>query len=97
MRPQSGHRALHAYYDCDLRALLETHRGFLSVQEHGEETLIDDVDVVKPNATKNQRTWREFGDQRAFFDTSWHPLEALLEPSWGTVGAYQFDMLNGQP
>ena len=23
-------------------------------------------------------------------------LEALLEPSWGTVGAYQFDMLKKQ-
>ena len=22
----------------------------------------------------------------------WRPLSALLEPSWGTVGAYQFDM-----
>ena len=27
---------------------------------------------------------------------SWSPLGALLEPSWGTVGAYQFDMLKKQ-
>ena len=26
----------------------------------------------------------------------WSPFEALLEPSWGTVGAYQFDMLKKQ-
>ena len=29
-------------------------------------------------------------------ETSWCPLGALLEPSWGTVGAYQFDMLKKQ-
>ena len=33
------------------------------------------------------------GDQKALLETSWCPLGALLEPSWGTVGAYQFDML----
>ena len=27
---------------------------------------------------------------------SWGPLGALSEPSWGTVGAYQFDMLKKQ-
>ena len=42
---------------CDRRALLETHRGILSVQEHREETLIYDVEVVKYNAmTKSKST-----------------------------------------
>ncbi len=43
---------------CDLRALLETHRGLLSVQEHREEMMIHDVDAVKSHATKNQRNPR---------------------------------------
>ena len=45
----------------DLTVLLETHWGFLSVQEHREETLIYDVDVVTSNAmqkSKNtERIW----------------------------------------
>ena len=36
---------------------------------------------------------RVSGDQRALFETSWRPFGTLLEPSWGTVGAYEFDML----
>ena len=32
----------------------------------------------------------------ALFETSECPLGALLGPSWGTVGAYQFDMLKKQ-
>ena len=36
----------------DLRVLLETHRGLLSVQEHREESLVYDVDVVKSDAMK---------------------------------------------
>ena len=71
---------------------METHRGLLSVQEHREEALIYDVEVVECNATKNQRTPRGSGDQRALFETSQCPLGALLEPSWGTVGAYPFTM-----
>ena len=39
----------------DLRALLETHQGFLSVQEHREETLIHNVDVAKSNAVIFQK------------------------------------------
>ena len=43
----------------DLRVLLETHWGFLSVKEHREETLICDVEVVKSNAmTKSKNTGR---------------------------------------
>ena len=78
---------------CDLRVLLETHWGLISVQEHREETLIYDVEVVKSNAMKNQRALKGSGDQRALFETSSCPLGALLGPSWGTVGAYPFDML----
>ena len=36
------------------------------------------------------------GDQKAPLETSSSPLGALLEPSWGTVGAYPFDMLKNQ-
>ena len=36
------------------------------------------------------------GDQRALFETFWCPLGGLLGLSWGTVGAYQFDMLKKQ-
>ena len=35
-------------------------------------------------------------DLVAFLEPSDGPLEAILEPSWGTVGAYQFDMLKKQ-
>ena len=44
-------RALKKWYD--LRALWESHRGLLSVQEHGEETVIHDIDVAKYNAMTN--------------------------------------------
>ena len=44
----------------------------------------------------NQRTPSVSGDQRALFETSWRPLGAFLEPSWGTVGAYEFDVLKKQ-
>ena len=54
---------------CDLKALWETHRGILSVQEHREERLIYDADVVKSNAMKNQRTPRESCDLRAVWET----------------------------
>ena len=37
----------------DPRILLETHRGFHSVQEHGEETLIYDIEVVASSAKTN--------------------------------------------
>ena len=53
----------------DLRALLGKHRGFPSVQEHREETLIYDVEVVNLNAMKNQRTPRGSGDLRALLET----------------------------
>ena len=33
------------------------------------------------------------GDLVALFEPSEGPLGALLGPSWGTVGAYEFDML----
>ena len=80
----------------DPRARLETHWGLLSVQEHQEETLIYDIEVVTPNAMKNQRTLGGSGDQRPLFETSLCPLGALLDASWGTVGAYQYDMLKKQ-
>ena len=35
---------------CDVRGLLETHSGFLSVQGRREETLFYDVHVVQPDA-----------------------------------------------
>ena len=63
---------------CDLRALLETHRVLLSVQEHRGDTLIYGVDVVKSNAMKNQRTPRGSGDQGALFETSWSSFGVLL-------------------
>ena len=57
---------------------------------------IGDVDVLKHDTMKNKRTLRGSGDQRARLETSRCPLGALLEPSWGTVGAYPFDMLKKQ-
>ena len=36
------------------------------------------------------------GDLVALFEPSEGPLGALLGPSWGTVGAYPFDMLKKQ-
>ena len=54
---------------CDLRVLLEIHRGLLSVQEHREETLIHDVDVATFNAMRNQRTQRKSGDLRVLWET----------------------------
>ena len=36
------------------------------------------------------------GDLVALFEPSGGPLEALWGPSWGTVGAYPFDMLKEQ-
>ena len=62
---------------CHAFAILETHRGFISVQEHREETLIYDVDVVKLNAMRNQRAPRGSSDQRAF-EAAWCPLGAIL-------------------
>ena len=48
----------------DLRVLLETHLGRISVQEHREETSMHNFDVARSNALKNQRTQRESGDMR---------------------------------
>ena len=45
---------------------------------------------------QNQRTPVKSGDESALFGTSWCPLGALLEPSWGIVGAYPFNMLQKQ-
>ena len=56
---------------CDLRALLETRRGLIFVQEHEEETSIHDVDVARSNAMKNQRTLRKSSDLRALRETRW--------------------------
>ena len=39
----------------DPRVLLETHRGLLSVQEHREETLIYDVEVVECDSMKKSK------------------------------------------
>ena len=50
---------------------METHRGLRFVQEHGEETLIHDVDVARSNAMKNQRTLRKSCDLRALRETRW--------------------------
>ena len=61
----------------DLSALLETHRGLLSVQEHREATLTYDVGVVKSDAMTNPRTPIGSGDQRALFETSWFLLRAI--------------------
>ena len=52
-----------------MTVLLETHWGFLSVQEHRDETLISDVEVVKSNAMKNRRTLIKSGDLRALLET----------------------------
>ena len=43
----------------------------LSVQEHQEETLIYDVEVVKLNSMNNKRTPRGSGDPRARLETHW--------------------------
>ena len=64
----------------------------MAAQEHRRETQIDDVDLVKHDTVKNQRTRRRSGDQKALFVPSWSPLAALLRHSWGTVGAYLFDI-----
>ena len=45
---------------------------------------------------QNQRTPIKSGDQKALFETFWCPLGGLLGLSWGTVGAYQLDMLKKQ-
>ena len=74
---------------------METHRGLLSVQEHREETLIYDVEVVKSNAMKIKEHREDLVIRGLFL----RPLSALLKflgLSWGTVGAYQFDMLKKQ-
>ncbi len=57
---------------------------------------IGDVNLLKHDTMKNQRTPRGSGDQRALLVPSWSPLGALVEPAWGTVGADQFDMLKKQ-
>ena len=49
---------------------MSTHWGLLSVQEHRQETLSYDVEVVKSNAMKNERTPRGSDDQRGLFETS---------------------------
>ena len=77
----------------DQGGLLETHWGHLSAQEHRGEMWIYDVDVVHSDAMKNQRNPRV---SWCHWETSWCPRGALLEPSWGTVGAYPFDMLKKQ-
>ena len=61
-------------------ALWETHWGLLSVQEHREETLIYDVEVVKYNAVGHRAYLAISG---LFF----RPLGALLGSSWGSLGA----------
>ena len=49
----------------------------LGAQEHRRETQIDDVDLLKHDIVKNQRTPRESGDQRALLVPSWSHLGAL--------------------
>ena len=57
-------------YSYNLKALLETHRGFLSVQEHREVTLIYDVEVVIRNAmTKSKNTDQIWCPEGSFGDT----------------------------
>ena len=65
---------------------METHPGLISVQEHREEALIYNVDVVKYNAMKIQRTLRESCDLRALLETHWgfisvqeHREETLID------------------
>ena len=53
----------------DLRALLETHWGLLSVPEHRGEMWIYDVDVAKSDALKIQRNPSVSCDLRALWDT----------------------------
>ena len=71
MRPQSGHRARHAYSEGRSLILLLRFLGLLSVQEHRGEMWIYDVDVVKSDAMKNQRNPRVFCDMRALLETHW--------------------------
>ena len=66
-------------------------------QEHRREMRIDDVDLLKHDTMKNQRAPRGSGDLRALFETFQCPVGALLGHSWGTVGAYPFDMLKKAP
>ena len=64
----------------------------LGVQEHCRETQIDDVDLVKHDIVKNQRTPRGSGDQMALLGA----LVALLSPHWvlqNTVGRRRLMML----
>ena len=61
---------------CDLRALLETHWGLLSLQEYRGEMWIGDVDVVHSDAMKNQRNPRVSGDQGGLLETHWGHLSA---------------------
>ena len=57
---------------------------------------ICDVDVVQSDVMKNHRILGVSGDQRGLFETLWCSLWASLGPSWGTVGAYPFDMFKNK-
>ena len=50
----------------------------LGAQEHHRETQIDDVDLLKHDAKKNQRTPRGSGDQMALLGA----LVVMLSPHW---------------
>ena len=61
---------------CDLRALLETHWGFLSVQEHRGDMWIYGVDVVNYEAMKIKETL-EYHVIRVF---CWRHIGAIILP-----------------
>ena len=65
----------------------------LGAQEHRRETQIDDVDLLKHDTKKNQRTPRGFGDQMAVLGA----LVATLNLLWvfkNTVERRRLMMLN---
>ena len=81
LNPMNNHRTPRG--SGDPRGLLETHRGFFSVQEHLEETSIYEVEVVESKAMKNQEHREDLVIRGVFLI----PLNALLEPSCGPLGA----------
>ena len=67
--------------------------GLLIAREHRRDLAFSVVFFFASFVFGKPRTPVISGDMVALFLPSEGPLGALLGPSWGTVGAYPFDML----
>ena len=67
--------------------------GLLIAREHRWYLAFSVVLFFASFVIEKPRTPGISGDLMALFEPSEGPLGALLGPSWGTVGAYPFDML----